>query len=266
MSAARRGRDRADGLPPERLTLGHRHVPVLSRRQVLGTGAAALALASVPRAARAATLRRATEPQSRPQESRVLASLNGTWDFMPTSGTPAAPPSAGTWSSIPVPAEWNMTAGNFATAWGAYDLFETPASWDSVDVAWYRRTVDVPASQRGQRIVLRFEAVNFEATVFWNGTRVAYHAGGPAALRGRRHRPGQLGCDEHRSCPGPVRERGRPAVRRMALSERILVGPDLLGYLAGRLAARPPGHLRPGQLRHHIGKRQADKRNDHDGQ
>jgi hypothetical protein len=145
---------------------------------VLGTGAAALALASVPRAARAATLRRATEPQSRPQESRVVASLNGTWDFMPTSGTPTAPPSTGTWSSIPVPAEWNMTAGNFATAWGAYDLFETPAGWDSVDVAWYRRTVDVPASQRGQRIVLRFEAVNFEATVFWNGTRVAYHAGG----------------------------------------------------------------------------------------
>jgi hypothetical protein len=71
-----------------------------------------------------------------------------------------------------------MTSGNFATAWGAYDLFETPAGWDSVDVAWYRRTVDVPASQRGQRIVLRFEAVNFEATVFWNGTRVAYHAGG----------------------------------------------------------------------------------------
>ncbi|HEY4463233.1 MAG TPA: glycoside hydrolase family 2 TIM barrel-domain containing protein, partial [Streptosporangiaceae bacterium] len=71
-----------------------------------------------------------------------------------------------------------MTSGTFATAWGAYDLFETPAGWDSVDVAWYRRTVDVPASQQGQRIVLRFEAVNFEATVFWNGTRVADHAGG----------------------------------------------------------------------------------------
>ena len=77
-----------------------------------------------------------------------------------------------------MPAEWNMTAGNFATAWGAYDLFETPANWNSVDVAWYRRTVDVPAGQRGQRIVLRFEAVNFEATVFFNGTKVALHSGG----------------------------------------------------------------------------------------
>jgi beta-galactosidase/beta-glucuronidase len=71
-----------------------------------------------------------------------------------------------------------MTAGNFATAWGAYDLFETPSAWNSVDVAWYRRTVDVPAAQRGGRIVLWFEAVNFEATVFFNGTQVARHSGG----------------------------------------------------------------------------------------
>jgi beta-galactosidase len=149
-----------------------------SRRQVLATGAAALAFAALPSVARAAVTSRTTEPQSRPQEGRVLASLNGTWDFMPTSGTPTAPPTTGTWSDIPVPAEWNMTAGNFATSWGAYDLFETPADWDSVDVAWYRRTVDVPAAQRGQRIVLRFEAVNFEATVFFNGVQVANHEGG----------------------------------------------------------------------------------------
>ena len=151
---------------------------VPSRRQVLVTGGAALALASVPRAARTAAGGRTTQPQSQPQQSRVLASLNGTWDFMPTSGTPTVPPSGGTWSSIPVPAEWNMTAGNFATAWGAYNLFETPADWDSIDVAWYRHALDVPAAQRGQRIVLRFEAVNFEATVFCNGTQVAKHSGG----------------------------------------------------------------------------------------
>jgi hypothetical protein len=164
---------------------GGRHVPVPTRRRVLTTGTAALAFASLPGAARAAAAIRAaggprtTQPQSRPPEGRVLACLNGTWDFMPAgSGGTATPPADGTWSDIPVPAEWNMTAGNFATAWGAYDLFETPAGWDSVDVAWYRRTVDVPASQRGQRIVLRFEAVNFAATVFFNGTRVTTHQGG----------------------------------------------------------------------------------------
>ncbi|HEY0806021.1 MAG TPA: glycoside hydrolase family 2 TIM barrel-domain containing protein, partial [Pseudonocardiaceae bacterium] len=144
-----------------------------NRRQVLTAGAGAMALAMLPRFARATT-----DPQSRPQLGRVLASLNGTWDFMPTTGTPSTPPTAGTWATIPVPAEWNMTAGNFATSWGAYNLFETPAGWDNLDVAWYRRTVTIPVAQRGQRIVLRFEAVNFEATVFWNGTRVTAHTGG----------------------------------------------------------------------------------------
>ncbi|HTU75101.1 MAG TPA: glycoside hydrolase family 2 TIM barrel-domain containing protein [Trebonia sp.] len=157
-----------------------RHEPVPSRRRVLAVGtagAAAMALACVPGVARAAGSR-VTEPQSRPQEGRVLASLNGTWDFMPTTGTPTTPPASGTWDSIPVPAEWNMTAGTFATSWNAYDLFETPADWDSVEVAWYRRTVDVPSARRGERIVLRFEAVNFEATVFFNGVQVASHQGG----------------------------------------------------------------------------------------
>ena len=60
---------------------------------MLATGAVALALASVPGVARAAiagrqAAGRTTEPQSRPQEGRVLASLNGTWDFMPTTGRP----------------------------------------------------------------------------------------------------------------------------------------------------------------------------------
>jgi len=158
-----------------------------SRRKVLATSAVALAAAAIPGTARAAIARaaaqaaqggRTTEPQSVPPEGQVLASLNGTWDFMPTTGSPTAPPTTGTWDSIPVPAEWNMTAGDFATAWNAYDLFETPADWDSVDVAWYRRTVDIPALPDGHRVVLRFGAVNFAATVFFNGTQVATHTGG----------------------------------------------------------------------------------------
>jgi hypothetical protein len=118
------------------------------------------------------------EPGSRPASGTVLALLNGTWDFMPATGDPVAPPTSGTWAPIPVPAEWNMAAGTFATSWGAYDLFETPAAWNSVDVAWYHRTVTVPSSAEGERIVLRFEAVNFEATVFWNGTQIVKHSGG----------------------------------------------------------------------------------------
>ncbi|HVV19262.1 MAG TPA: glycoside hydrolase family 2 TIM barrel-domain containing protein [Pseudonocardiaceae bacterium] len=144
-----------------------------TRRQVLTAGAAALALTALPGIAAATT-----QPQSRPQRGRVLASLNGTWDFLPTTGTPTQPPADGTWSPIPVPAEWNMTSGVFATSWDAYDLFRTPAAWNDVDVAWYRRTFTVPDSARGRRIVLRFDAVNFEAAVSCNGVQVGRHAGG----------------------------------------------------------------------------------------
>lgn len=48
------------------------------------------------------------------------------------------------------------------------------------DHMWYRRTMDVPASWRtaGQRVLLHFGAVDYEATVWVNGHEVARHTGG----------------------------------------------------------------------------------------
>jgi hypothetical protein len=46
---------------------------------------------------------------------------------------------------------------------------------------WYRRTFDVPASWHvgsGQRLLLHFGAVDYEATVYVNGVEVAHHLGG----------------------------------------------------------------------------------------
>jgi beta-galactosidase/beta-glucuronidase len=139
-----------------------------------------MALRGVPGVAWAGEARSSggSGPQSRPDQGRVIESLNGTWDFLPASGPPAYPPPDSGWATIPVPAEWNMTAGSFNTSWRAYDLFKTPADWDKVDVARYRRTVTVPPGERGQRIILRFEAVNFQSTVYWNGTRVAHNLDG----------------------------------------------------------------------------------------
>jgi beta-galactosidase len=145
-----------------------------SRRQVLLSGAGAALVAGLP----GWTASAAPSSTGTVEGGRVLTSLNGTWDFLPSTGTPAFPPPSSGWATIPVPAEWNMTAGNFDTSWDAYDLFETPADWDKVDTAWYRRTVKVPAGKRGERVVLRFEAVNFESTVYWNGQQVAHHLEG----------------------------------------------------------------------------------------
>jgi len=43
---------------------------------------------------------------------------------------------------------------------------------------WYRRTFDLPKSWASRRIMLNFEAVDWEAAVYVNGTRVGDHRGG----------------------------------------------------------------------------------------
>jgi beta-galactosidase/beta-glucuronidase len=49
---------------------------------------------------------------------------------------------------------------------------------DVHDIVWYRRTFRVPDSFRGKRVLLHFGAVDYEATVWVNGTQVACHEGG----------------------------------------------------------------------------------------
>lgn len=43
---------------------------------------------------------------------------------------------------------------------------------------WYRREVEVPADWKDQNVLLHFGAVDFESTVFVNGTEVGFHRGG----------------------------------------------------------------------------------------
>ena len=47
-----------------------------------------------------------------------------------------------------------------------------------VDRAWYRREVEIPAVWNGQRIMLHFGAVDWEATVYINGHHVGTNQGG----------------------------------------------------------------------------------------
>ena len=59
---------------------------------------------------------------------------------------------------------------------------ETPASGVAdtglYRACWYRRTVDVPPLTQGDRALLHFGAVDYGATVWVNGNRVAHHEGG----------------------------------------------------------------------------------------
>ncbi|HPO13902.1 MAG TPA: glycoside hydrolase family 2 TIM barrel-domain containing protein [Candidatus Hydrogenedentes bacterium] len=49
---------------------------------------------------------------------------------------------------------------------------------DFMTAVWYRRSVKVPAEWAGSRILLHFQAVEYDATVWVNGEEVARHRGG----------------------------------------------------------------------------------------
>jgi len=57
---------------------------------------------------------------------------------------------------------------------------ETAASgvMEHHDHLWYKRTFTVPASWKGSKVMLRFDAVDYEAEVFINGTGLGVHKGG----------------------------------------------------------------------------------------
>lgn len=49
---------------------------------------------------------------------------------------------------------------------------------DFIAAAWYKRTLTVPESWKGRRVILNFEAADYETTVWVNGKKVGEHFGG----------------------------------------------------------------------------------------
>ena len=49
---------------------------------------------------------------------------------------------------------------------------------DFLNAVWYRRTVTIPADWAGQRVLLHFQAVDHDATVWVNGQELGRHRGG----------------------------------------------------------------------------------------
>jgi beta-glucuronidase len=65
------------------------------------------------------------------------------------------------WSATTVPNAWNAGDDSDASMAGG--------------VAWYRRDLHIPAKPAGADWVVRFESVNYRATVFLNGRQIAQH-------------------------------------------------------------------------------------------
>lgn len=100
-------------------------------------------------------------------ESRIKHSLNGTWSYLKeedTSGeelklhTPDADVSG--WRDIAVPSNWYRSEIG--------DFFGT---------VWFRKEFEVPAEFQGDRVFVRFGAVDYYADVWLNGTYLGFHEG-----------------------------------------------------------------------------------------
>jgi len=53
---------------------------------------------------------------------------------------------------------------------------------DFINIIWYQRTVEVPAAWEGREILLHFVAVDYDATIYIDGTEVARHYGGGSSF------------------------------------------------------------------------------------
>ncbi|MSX01772.1 MAG: hypothetical protein F2813_01265, partial [Actinobacteria bacterium] len=67
------------------------------------------------------------------------------------------------WDSVSVPNAWNATDDSLTSYFGS--------------VGWYRRDFKLPSAAADTAWVMRFEEVNFAATVWLNGTKIGSHEG-----------------------------------------------------------------------------------------
>ena len=100
----------------------------------------------------------------RPQMTRsAWLNLNGLWDYAITRKEEGPPKSYQGKILVPFPIESALSGVH--------------RSLDGNRRLWYRRTVELPA-WAGERVLLNFGAVDFEAQVLVNGQEVATHRGG----------------------------------------------------------------------------------------
>lgn len=101
----------------------------------------------------------------RPQMVRVAwKNLNGLWDFTITEREACCPKEMNDTILVPFPVESALSGVKKRVT--------------EKNQLWYRRTFTVPAQWKGERVLLHFGAVDWEAKVFINGKKIGSHTGG----------------------------------------------------------------------------------------
>jgi beta-galactosidase/beta-glucuronidase len=114
---------------------------------------------------RAVTPNNAWRDYPRPQLRRSdWLNLNGRWDYAITKAGVAAPAKMDGVILVPFPVESRLSGVARAVR--------------QDDRLWYRRRFTVPAGWAGNRVMLNFGGIDFEATIWVNGAVVGSHRGG----------------------------------------------------------------------------------------
>lgn len=101
----------------------------------------------------------------RPQLVRSQwTNLNGIWEYAITDGNAQAPPTFSGTILVPYPIESSLSG--------------VKKKLRPEHLLWYHRSFAKPAYRVGERVLLHFGAIDFEATVFVNGKQLAMHKGG----------------------------------------------------------------------------------------
>lgn len=105
----------------------------------------------------------------RPQFARKeWLNLNGTWQFEIDSGD----------SGLERGLKDRPLQGQITVPFCPESTLSGVGNTDFMNAVWYRREIAVPSAWAGKRILIHFQAVDYDATVWADGTEVARHRGG----------------------------------------------------------------------------------------
>lgn len=107
----------------------------------------------------------------RPQLARKeWMNLNGKWDYIGGANVPSAlHPSK--------PISFSGKAEEILVPYCPESVLSGISRHQEINM-WYRRTFEIPASWKGKQVLINFDAVDHDATLFVNGEKAGTHAGG----------------------------------------------------------------------------------------
>jgi beta-galactosidase len=116
--------------------------------------------------------------------------LGNEWGFaqsLAKAGTGSGPAGKafgdGSWRTVNLPHDWAVELPFDANADGGHGFKAIGSGFPSNNIAWYRRTFELPKTDAGKRLWLEFDGVFRDCDVFVNGWFVGHHDSGYNSFR-----------------------------------------------------------------------------------